>query len=261
MTWRPTSAALAWTVSWSHPLPASEYSLKLTAGMSRSASERPDCLAAVTGNLPINYTPHFTNKFPLVQVFRIVNPTNYARTVFVEKLQTAGVSVDAPAVTQNAASLLPARNSYAPTCAGREAQRHAVLGLREVHPEGELQHRRRHQPGAVRPDAESRQHDGRAGGRAEKSGFELRSARRAVSLCRWQRRRTFHGDHGCGDADADGAEQRPTFPCLLNALPNMGIDGSLGFVNQFESDPTLAGAKGHVRAKPGTYRRRLGRRD
>ena len=33
----------------------------------------------------------------------------------------------------------------------------------------------------------------------------------------------------------------------------MGIDGSLGFVNQFESDPTLAGAKGHVRAKPGTY--------
>jgi D-alanyl-D-alanine carboxypeptidase/D-alanyl-D-alanine carboxypeptidase/D-alanyl-D-alanine-endopeptidase (penicillin-binding protein 4) len=33
----------------------------------------------------------------------------------------------------------------------------------------------------------------------------------------------------------------------------MGIDGSLGFVNQFESDPSLAGAKGHVHSKPGTY--------
>jgi D-alanyl-D-alanine carboxypeptidase/D-alanyl-D-alanine carboxypeptidase/D-alanyl-D-alanine-endopeptidase (penicillin-binding protein 4) len=47
--------------------------------------------------------------------------------------------------------------------------------------------------------------------------------------------------------------KRSTFPILRNALPNMGIDGSLGFVNQFESDPSLAGAKGHVHSKPGTF--------
>ena len=46
----------------------------------------------------MNYQPPLTNKLPLVQTFRIVNPTNYARAVFIEKLQEAGVTVGAPAV-------------------------------------------------------------------------------------------------------------------------------------------------------------------
>ena len=47
--------------------------------------------------------------------------------------------------------------------------------------------------------------------------------------------------------------EQPAFSTFFNALPILGVDGSLGFVTDFESDPTLAGAKGQVRAKTGTY--------
>ncbi len=46
-------------------------------------------------------------KFPLVQTFRIVEPSNYARTVFIEALEAEGVTVDAPHVAQNNAGVLP----------------------------------------------------------------------------------------------------------------------------------------------------------
>ena len=39
----------------------------------------PKCTASVTGSLPENFQPPLTNKLPLVQTFRIVDPTNYAR--------------------------------------------------------------------------------------------------------------------------------------------------------------------------------------
>ena len=42
------------------------------------------------------------------------------------------------------------------------------------------------------------------------------------------------------------------FPDYLQLLPILAVDGSLAFVTDFESDPTLAGAKGNVFAKTGT---------
>ncbi|MCA9809207.1 MAG: peptidase S13, partial [Candidatus Dadabacteria bacterium] len=36
-------------------------------------------------------------------------------------------------------------------------------------------------------------------------------------------------------------------------FPILAVDGSLGFVTDFQSDPTLAGATGQVHAKTGTY--------
>ncbi len=47
--------------------------------------------------------------------------------------------------------------------------------------------------------------------------------------------------------------RQDTFPAFFNALPILGVDGSLGFVADFESDASLAGAKGKVHAKTGTY--------
>jgi D-alanyl-D-alanine carboxypeptidase len=47
--------------------------------------------------------------------------------------------------------------------------------------------------------------------------------------------------------------RRPTSSILRDALPSLGVDGSLGFVTDFEKDPALAGAKGRVHAKTGTY--------
>lgn len=47
--------------------------------------------------------------------------------------------------------------------------------------------------------------------------------------------------------------KRPSFADYVDAQPRLGIDGSLSFVTDFEADPTLAGAKGQVRAKTGTF--------
>jgi D-alanyl-D-alanine carboxypeptidase len=46
---------------------------------------------------------------------------------------------------------------------------------------------------------------------------------------------------------------RPAFPQFVASFPVMGVNGSLVGVTKFESDPSLAGAKGNVLAKPGTF--------
>ncbi len=43
------------------------------------------------------------------------------------------------------------------------------------------------------------------------------------------------------------------FATFFNALPVLGVDGSLSFVKDFHSNPSLKGAAGHVHAKTGTY--------
>jgi D-alanyl-D-alanine carboxypeptidase len=252
VVWRPTSAALGVDSKLVTSAAGSEYGLKLEP-------EYPQCIgttgckAAVTGNLPMNYTPHFTNKFPLVQVFRIVNPTNYARTVFVEKLQAAGVSVDAPAVKPNAASLLPARDSYDAAAAvaklkGMEYSDYARFILKVSYNIGAdtslvlfgLANNVDNMTDALAveqknlasnygvPSDQYHFVDGSGGGPTTATNVAVTQMLMALG-------------------------QRRTFPFFINSLPIMGFDGSLGFINQFESDPTLAGAKGQVRAKPGTY--------
>jgi D-alanyl-D-alanine carboxypeptidase len=48
-------------------------------------------------------------------------------------------------------------------------------------------------------------------------------------------------------------KEKSAFPAFFNALPKLGVDGSLGFVTDFKSDSTLAGATGQVSAKTGTF--------
>jgi len=71
----------------------------------------------------------------------------------------------------------------------------------------------------------------------------------------------FFDGSGGGDAAATNKavikmlkyiSKQPFFPDYLQLLPILAVDGSLGFVTDFESDPTLAGAKGNVYAKTGT---------
>ena len=47
--------------------------------------------------------------------------------------------------------------------------------------------------------------------------------------------------------------KKPTFNVFFNALPILAVDGSLGFVRNFKTDATLAGAAGNIHAKPGSY--------
>ena len=253
ITWRPTSAAFDVNNALVTSAAGSAFNLKLAPELAQCIGTS-GCAAAVTGNLPVDFKPPFTNKFPLVQVFRIVNPTNYARTIFIEKLQTAGVSVDTPAVTQNAATLLPPRNSYAADTRVAElkglpyadyakfilkvsynigADTSLVLwGLTQKvdnMTDALAVEQKNLTRNYVVPPEQYHFVDGSGGGPSTATTVAVTQMLMALS------------------------KRTQTFPVLLDALPNMGIDGSLGFVNQFESDPTLAGAKGHVRAKPGTY--------
>jgi len=62
----------------------------------------------LTGQVPVGISP------PLLHVFQIADPAAYARTILIDALQRAGVTVDAPATGANPASKLPAPKSYAP---------------------------------------------------------------------------------------------------------------------------------------------------
>jgi len=252
INWRPTSAALEVDTKLVTVAGGSDYSLKLDPEFPQCIGT-PGCRAAVTGNLPMDFKPMFTNKFPLVQVFRIVDPSSYARTVLIEKLQDAGVTVDAPAVKQNPASLLPARNTYA-----SDAMVAKLHGL----PYSDYAKYILKVSYNIGADASlvlfglTQKVDNMSDALAAEQ--KNLAANYGVSAGQYH----FVDGSGGGPSTATtiavtqmltALSKRSTFPTFLDALPNMGIDGSLGFVNQFESDPSLAGAKGHVHSKPGTY--------
>jgi D-alanyl-D-alanine carboxypeptidase/D-alanyl-D-alanine-endopeptidase (penicillin-binding protein 4) len=50
-----------------------------------------------------------------------------------------------------------------------------------------------------------------------------------------------------------GMSRQSVFSSYLDSLPTLGVDGSLATITNFEADPALAGAKGRVHAKTGTY--------
>ena len=62
----------------------------------------------LTGQVPMGISP------PLLHVFQIEDPAAYARTILIDALKRAGVTVDAPATGANPANKLPAPKSYAP---------------------------------------------------------------------------------------------------------------------------------------------------
>jgi serine-type D-Ala-D-Ala carboxypeptidase/endopeptidase (penicillin-binding protein 4) len=62
----------------------------------------------LTGQVPVGISP------PPLRVFQVEDPAAYARTVLIDALVRAGVTVDAPAVGANPVNTLPAPKSYAP---------------------------------------------------------------------------------------------------------------------------------------------------
>jgi D-alanyl-D-alanine carboxypeptidase len=250
--WRPQSAALGVDNKLMTGAAASQDSLKLDPEFPKCIGT-PNCTASITGSLPLNYQPPLTNKLPLVQTFRIVNPTNYARTVFIEKLQQAGVSVSAPPVKANAIQSLPARNSYAANMEvaklkGMPYAQDARLILKVSYNIGAdtslvlfgltqgvdnmkdalAVERQNLVSNYAIPAPQFQFIDGSGGGDTTASNFAV--TRMLAALARQQ-----------------------NFQVLLDALPSLGVDGSLGFVTDFEKDAALAGAKAKVHAKTGTY--------
>jgi D-alanyl-D-alanine carboxypeptidase/D-alanyl-D-alanine-endopeptidase (penicillin-binding protein 4) len=89
VTWRPKSAALGVINSLVTGAAGSDYTLRLEPEVPDCIGT-PGCTAEIAGNLPVDFAPPVTNKFPLVQTFRIAQPSNYARTVLIEQLEAAG---------------------------------------------------------------------------------------------------------------------------------------------------------------------------
>jgi len=250
VTHRPHSAALA--VDNDVVMRPAGSTINITPGLPTCIG-KPDCTATLSGDLPVGFVPPLTAHYPLIRTFRIVDPSSYARTVLIEKLRAAGVKVDAPRVEPNPIHLLSAKDCY------QREMRVAELHGRPYSEEAKLIDKVSYNIGAdtslllygVTQGAD----DMKSALAAEKKNLQ---AHYGISPSEY----FFVDGSGGGETTAiNGAvthiladmRSRPAFPQYFASLPIMGVDGSLGFVTDFESDSTLAPAKGHVHAKPGSF--------
>jgi D-alanyl-D-alanine carboxypeptidase len=250
--WRPVSAALDVESTLLMTAPRTQAIFELDPELPQCIGT-PGCTAEITGQLPTDFVPPLTNAFPLIQTFRIVEPANYARTVFIEALAAAGVTVDADTVAENPVQLLPPKNSYKDATKVAELVSltnadHAKLILKPSYNIGAdssfvlygLTQGVDNMTDALAverevlttvygiPGDEFFFIDGSGGGRTT-------AKNRAVT--KWLEIMT----------------KQPDFPSFFNAFPILAVDGSLSLVTDFQSDPTLVGATGNVRAKTGTF--------
>lgn len=252
MTTRPVSAALHVANKLRVGAPGSKDTLKIGPEFPACIGA-PNCDVSVDGSLPSTFVPPLTGMPQLVRMVRIVQPANYARTIFVEQLGAAGVRVDARNVEPNPIALLPLRGSYVAThqvarLNGLPESDNAKLVLKISYNIGAdtslvLWGLTKHvdsMPNALV---------------AERKNL---AARFGIPSSQYH----FVDGSGGGDSSASGGaviqmlqalQRRPAFSTLYNALPILGVDGSLAFVKDFAKDPTLAGAAGNVHAKTGTW--------
>ena len=209
------------------------------------------CMATVSGTLPGNFKPPLTGQPALVQTVRIVQPSNFARTVFIEQLRAAGVTVDAPTVQQNPVASLPA--SYRPgnkvaELTGLPYEQDAKFILKISYNIGA-------DTSLVLLGVKNR-----ANSMDSALAFERKDLQAHWGIAASQ----YHFVDGSGGEETtatngavtkmlDELRASPASSAFMAALPVLGVDGSLAFVKDFEADRTLAGAAGQVRAKTGTY--------
>lgn len=207
----------------------------------------------IAGNLPVDLVPPFTEQFPLIRTFRITNPTNYARTVFVEALEAEGVVVDAATVEPNPSNLLPAPGSYSP------ANQVAVLQGARMSELARYILKISYNIGAD----------------TSLVLFGLTQGVNSMPQALVTERGVLTTEYGLDSSEFDFVDgsgggpttasnetvtkmlrellESPESESFFQALPILGVDGSLGFVTDFRQDPSLAGATGQVRAKTGTF--------
>src|SRR4051812_27802902 len=207
----------------------------------------------VSGSLPVDFMPPLTGQFPLVRTFRIVEPANYARTVFIEALERAGVSVNARTVAPNRVGRLPAPDAYPPearvaelvSLPYRDYAKHIMKVSYNIGADTSLLL------------------FGLTKGVANMQGA-LAAERETLARAFGIQASSVHFIDGSGGGDTTATSPaitkllremsvRSIFPDYFDAQPRLGVDGSLSFVTDFEADSTLAGAKGQVHAKTGTF--------
>ncbi|MDQ3302694.1 MAG: D-alanyl-D-alanine carboxypeptidase [Actinomycetota bacterium] len=72
------------------------------------------CSGTVSGDIPADYVAPLSEEESFVGTFRAEEPNAFMRTAFIEALTRNGVTVTAPAVTENPSGLLPAEGDYTP---------------------------------------------------------------------------------------------------------------------------------------------------
>lgn len=250
--WRPLSSALGVKSDLTTSPAGTEERVEL-------APELPDCIGSpgctgtVSGQIAVDFVPPLTKAPPLVRTFRIVEPARYARTVFIEALRNAGVKVNANAVGANPVEKLPPRNSYGP------ATKVAELVSAPYSDIAKLILKVSYNIGAD----------------TSLVLFGLTRGVNEIGRAIDAERDTLTTDYGInGDefsfVDGSGGgltaatsrtvttfleimSRKPSFMEYRDALPILGIDGSLGSVTDFMQDSSLTGAQGNVFAKTGTF--------
>lgn len=252
VAWRPHSAAFTVNNTLTTSAAGTAYTLALDPRVPQCIGS-PGCSAGISGDLPVDDVPPLTGVFPLVQTFRIANPANYARTVFIEALEADGVTVDAPAVEANPTQILPAKDSYPGTdqvakLTGLTYAEDATYILKVSYNIG--------------ADTSLVLYGLTQGVDSMSASLQAEQINLADNYGIPSSEYAFVDGSGGGETKATtGAVTRllvdmrgkPAFSAFRNALPVLAKNGSLGFVTDFEFDPTLAGAAGQVQAKTGTY--------
>jgi D-alanyl-D-alanine carboxypeptidase len=252
VVWRPISAALGITNTPTMSASGSKDTLVLNPELPQCIGTL-NCMASIEGNLPIDFVPPLTNKFPLVQTIRIVKPSNYARTVLIEALRNVHVKVDATLVADNPVHLLPTRDSYSP------ASKIAELTGMPYSADARLILKVSYNIGA---DTSLLLYGLTQGVNTMRGALAAERQNLASHYGIPSDQFSFVDGSGGGLTIATTSavtkmlldlSAKPTFPSFFAALPILGVDGSLGFVTHFQSDPTLKEATGQVNAKTGTF--------
>ncbi len=252
LTTRPISAALRVVNRLRVGAPGSKDSLKIDPELPACIG-KPGCSAIVAGALPSDYKPPLTGTPTVVQTVRIVQPSNYARTVFIEALRGAGIGVTAPPVQQNPVALLPAQNTY------RDSNKVAELTGMRYGQDAKLILKISYNIGADTSIVLLGVKNG-----APSMDGALAFERKNLAANWGIPSSDYHFVDGSGGGETTARSsavtqmlqklaKSPAAAAFTDALPILGVDGSLGFVTDFKNDPTLAGAAGNVRAKTGTY--------
>lgn len=214
---------------------------------------QPDCTVTLNGDLPVDFVPPLTGRYPLIRTFRIVDPSSYARTVLIEKLRAAGVNVNAPTVESNPAEFLPSRDCYEPRM--RVAQ---LQGL-PYSEDARLINKVSYNIGA---DTSILLYGLTQGAEDMKSALVAEKKNLRINYGISPSEYFFVDGSGGGQTTAANPAvtrfladmyTRPTFREYFASFPILGVDGSLATVTDFESDMTLAQAEGQVYAKTGTF--------
>lgn len=245
--WRPRSAAF--TVTSAVTTVAAGEPMDVTLELS------PDdpTVGVVKGQIPVGYVPSLPGVPTLVRTFAIPDPTAYARTAFIEALAGQGVTVAAVPVGSNPTAKLPADGAY--DAANRVAEL-VSLPYAQV---ARLILKVSHNLGANTSLM--------LFGLTE--GARTRDTALAAERLALTGRFGIAGDafsfptNGSGSPDSQASttaviallqamSKTPVVVPYFDALPILGVDGSLATIGRDPANPVIAPAIGKVYAKTGT---------